>query len=172
MMNCCKAFIAFQISILLAGLASSPLAGQKAGPDSSSLTVEVSLSVKKALIAVGEKEVATITVKNISSQDVPFPTDRDNYRVHIKGEKGEPPLTVRHRHQRGVYLPGDPGDLLGGGVIVAIEPGASQTREFDLSNYYDLGTPGQYTAYMEYQDESGKWLRTNTVHFDIQATAQ
>lgn len=171
-MNRSKIFVVFQMLILLAGFGSPLVEGQKAGPNGGSPAVEVSLAVKQGSIVVGDKEVAVITVKNISSQDVSFPTDRDNYRVHVNGEKGEPPLTVRHRHQRGTYLPGDPGDLLGGGVIVDLAPGVSQSKEFNLAEYYSLDTPGKYRIYMEYRDESGKWLRTNTVQFEIQAAAQ
>lgn len=172
MMNRCKTFVVFQISILLVGFGSSPSSGQKTNPGSRSPKVAVSLSLKKGVIAVGEKEVAVITVKNVSSQDVSFPTSRYNFRVYVDGAKGEPPMTMMHRHQRGIYRPGDAGALADGGVTLAIAPGASQSKEFNLTKYYDLGMPGKYKIYMEYRDESGKWLRTNTVTFEIQAPTQ
>jgi hypothetical protein len=171
-MRHCSAFVVFQILILLAGLVNPTLVGQSAGSGSGSPAIEVSLAVKKSLVIVGEKEVAVITVKNISSKDVSFPTYADNYRVHVKAEKGEPPLTQFHRHQRGVFLPGDNPMPMGGGVTLVILPGASDSKDFDLSNYYDLSTPGKYTIYMEYRDESEKWVRTNTVNFEIVAPPQ
>lgn len=172
MENRCKTAIVFQISLLLIGFGSSPSSGQKISPGSRSPKVSVSLSLTNGVIAVGEKEAAVITVKNVSSQEVSFSTSRYNFRVHVNGGKGEPPMTMMHRHQRGIYHPGDTGALADGGVTLAIAPGASQSKEFDVTKYYDLGMPGKYAIYMEYRDESGEWLRTNTVTFKIQAPTQ
>jgi hypothetical protein len=164
-----KIVVVFQMSILLLKIGIPQLVAQNAGQESRSPAIEVSLAMKKTVYVPGEKQVAVITVKNISSQDVPFPTSLYNYRVYVSGEKGEPPVTLLQRHKRGVFFPGDNGALADGGVTVAISPGTSQSKEFDLADYYNLSAPGKYTAYIEYREESGKWLRTNTVEFENQA---
>jgi hypothetical protein len=171
-MNSRYTFAASLMSIMMIAANSIFLASQTATPASQSNMIAISIAVKKDTFPVGENPMVVFIVRNISSRDVPFPTAQYNYRVHAEGEKGEPPLTMFHRHQRGTYLPGDSGAVRDGGVTLDIAPGTSQSRTFDLSKYYDFSVPGQYTVYIEYLDESGTWLRTNTVHFEIQARAQ
>jgi hypothetical protein len=92
----------------------------------------------------------------------------NDYRVHVEGEKGEPPKTPFHRMIRGEFQPGDR-DLAGSGLIDDIPPGKSLVHKFNLTFLYNLGVPGKYTVYIEVQDKlSGTWLRTNTVQFTIQ----
>ncbi len=71
-----------------------------------------------------------------------------DYRVHLEGEKGEPPKTSFHRRLRGEFQPGER-DLAYGGVIDSISPGASEVSKFDLASFYDLKDPGKYAVYIE-----------------------
>lgn len=158
----------FALSLIGAVTASCiSFASQTAIPANQSSTIYTSLAITNDTVPIGKSPQVIFTVKNISASDVSFPTAQYNYRVHVEGKEGEPPLTKFHRHQRGIYLPGDTGAVREGGVTLDIAPGASQSRTFDLSRYYEFSVPGKYTAYVEYLDESGKWLRTNTVQFEI-----
>jgi len=95
-----------------------------------------------------------------------------DYRIHVEGEKGEPPKTSYHRSIRGEFQPGDK-NLVGGGVIDSVPPGGSEVRKYDLTKFYDLTVSDKFVAYIEVRDESsGTWLRTNTVQFTMQAPAQ
>ena len=59
-----------------------------------------------------------------------------------------------------------------------IAPGSVDSLKFDLSGFYDISKPGDYSVYLEIydpagpKDGSGHWLRTNTAKFEIQAPAQ
>jgi hypothetical protein len=61
---------------------------------------------------------------------------------------------------------------------IPIPPESSAQQTFELTRFYDLGVPGKYTVYMEVYDQSGpldgsgKWLRTNSVQFEIVSAAK
>jgi hypothetical protein len=113
---------------------------------------------------------AIVTVKNIGNRSVPLGTDMRDYRVHVEGEKGEPPKTSFHRSIRGEFQPGDT-PLAFGGPVDDIQPGESYVHKFDLTYFYDLKVSGKYTVYVEVQDElTNIWVRTNTVQFTMQAS--
>lgn len=162
---------ALALSIVwLAAAGSAICAVHAVTPGNQSATVSVSLAMKSDKVRLGASPQVIFTLKNISPQDVSYPLPFPYiYHFHVVREgHGEPPLTMSHRHQRGIWLPGDTADLRGGGVTLLIKPGASRSMTFDLSNYYHLNEPGKYTVYGEYFDESlGKRLRTNTVTFEM-----
>ena len=68
----------------------------------------------------------------------------------------------------GEFLPGE-SELRGGGVTLEIEPGKSDTMDFDLNKYYKLQEAGDYRVYIECDDEAGTWVRSNTVSFELKA---
>ena len=69
-------------------------------------------------------------------------------------------------------LPGE-APLPGAAPSWAIAPGESSSHQYQLSFFFDLSAPGKHTAYMEVVDPSSrKWLRTNTVQFEMEAPAQ
>jgi hypothetical protein len=69
-------------------------------------------------------------------------------------------------------LPGE-APLPGAGASWDIAPGESFSHQYQLSFFFDLSAPGKHTAYMEVVDPSSrKWLRTNTVQFEMEAPAQ
>jgi hypothetical protein len=133
-------------------------------------SIAVSITMKQNPISLGQKPWVILTEKNISNNttygDSSFP-----FRLHVEGEKGQPPMTYYHRQVRGE--PGVPG-LAGGGIegLIGMAPGKSNVKEFDLTVYYDLKISGKYTVYLEVRDESGTWLRTNTVQFEITKPVQ
>ena len=162
----------FWLAISLVGAAFSANSATSAIPQPSgrtdqSATVTISIKVDKKSYFKGEIPIASLIVTNKSSADESFPTAQYNYRIHIDGTGGEPPLTQTHRHMRGIYMPGETNSLRDGGVTLDIPPGKSQSRSFDLGKYYDLSAPGKYKLYIEYLDGTGKWLRTKTLTFEI-----
>jgi hypothetical protein len=94
----------------------------------------------------------------------------DEFLPHVEGEKGEMPRTMYHRQRR--HEPGLPELAAGspmGWVPREVKAGETDIRRLDLTKYYDLSSPGKYSVYVEYPDESGKWQHTNTVQFTMLA---
>jgi hypothetical protein len=152
---------------------STPAANQ---PDSVSLHV----SFPKSSYATGEKPIAVLTIKNISSNEIWFSTENHLYRIHVISKNGDVPKTEFYRHLLGDFRPGESNIGLTGGSVGgrSIAPGAVDSQKYDLSAFYDLSKPGDYSVYLEIydpggpKDGSGHWLRTNTAHFEIEAPAQ
>ncbi|MGA3070285.1 MAG: hypothetical protein ABSD43_08725 [Terracidiphilus sp.] len=147
---------------------------QNATEGAKSTSFSSSISMTQEIYETGQKPRVILTNKNISKKAIILYYDLE-WRMHVEGEKGEPPLTYRHRQLRGE--PGLPALEGGGPSKIPIyppgekqyegtPPGGLDVRQFDLTFLYDL-TPGQYTVYMEVQDTTGIWMRTNTVHFEI-----
>jgi hypothetical protein len=168
---------AMRLAIVAAIAASCVLLnGQDSSPDAKSDLIAVSIAMKRDRVLVGQKPLVILTAKNISKHNL-FPTFYSDYRLHVNGEKGEPPLTYYHRQLR--REPGVPA-LAGGGPprfplniegekpYEGIPSGGSEVENLDLTFLYNL-IPGQYTVYLEVQDKAGAWLRTNTVRFEITA---
>lgn len=120
-----------------------------------------------------------MAIENISSNEVWFSTASNLYRIHVTGKDGDPPKTELHRHILGDFRPGDGPDLMEGPVVGrSIAPGVADAQKYDLTYFYDLSKPGDYSVYLELydltgpKDGSGHWLRTNTTKFEIVAPAQ
>lgn len=155
------------------------LNGQDYSPGAKSDLIAVSIAMKQDRVSAGQAAWVTLTVKNIGEQNI-FSDLAFDHRIRVRGEKGEPPLTQYHRQLRrepgtsalaGGGPPRFPLNIEGEKPYEGIPPGGSDVMQFDLKVYYDL-IPGQYTVYLEAQDKAGVWLRTNTVHFEIQPPAQ
>ena len=133
--------------------------------------MSVSLSPPVSQFTIGQDVMVTLTIKNISNQNIPF---RSNigmphyYHVYVEGANGEVEKTRYHHRLRGEFLPGE-SELRGGGVTLEIEPGKSDTMDFDLNKYYKLQEAGDYRVYIECDDEAGTWVRSNTVSFELKA---
>ena len=153
------------------GAQSAPKANQ---PDS----VSIHITLQKSSYAIGEKPVAVMTINNTGSKDIWFSTASYLYRIHVTSKDGEPPKTEFHRHILGDYRAGDGPGLLSGGVGRDIAAGATDAQKYDLAAFYDLNKSGDYSVYLELydpagpKDGSGRWLRTNTVNFEIKAAGQ
>jgi hypothetical protein len=151
------------------GAQSAPAANQ---PDS----VSIHISLQKSSYASGEKPIAVLAIKNVTSEPIWFSNNRYLERIHVTRKDGEPPKTELYRHMLGDFRPGDGPGLLSGPVVGrSITPGSLDSQKYDLTYFYNLGEPGDYSVYLEIydpagpQDGSGHWLRTNTVNFKIQA---
>ncbi len=150
------------------------LNSQDSSPSAKSDLITVSIKMKQDSVPAGQHPLVLLTMKNISKHNL-FPKFFSDYRLHVEGESGEPPLTYRHRQLR--REPGLP-QLDGGGppsypvnepgkkTYEGIPPDGMDVENIDLTVLYDL-VPGQYTVYLDVRDQAGVWLRTNTVHFEI-----
>lgn len=154
------------------GAQSPPVANQR---DS----VSIHITLQKSSYFIGEKPIAVMTIKNNSSKEIWFSTNPYLQRIHITSKDSEPRKTQLHRHLLGDFRPGDGPGLLSGGVSGRdIAAGAVDAQKYDLAAYYDLSKPGDYSVYLEIYDPagpkngSGRWLRTNTAHFEVQAPTQ
>ena len=165
------------IMISLFGIGAAVLYGQNrsalkrsATVAKQSATLGLSLTVPKGQVPMGQIPWVSLTVKNLSNADILFP---DEERVHVEGEKGEPPTTLRQRQLTHTLQAGEQ-TLMGGGYEPTIEQGTSFTRKYDLTKLYDFSKPGKYVIYIEVLDESasknnaGVWVRSNTVQLEIQ----
>ncbi len=124
--------------------------------------------MKQSLVPVGQPIVLDIAVKNVSNESY----YGDDFLPHIEGEKGELTRTEYHRRRRR-HEPGMPElAVMGPPPDREIKAGKTGYRGLPLGAYYDLSAPGKYSVYVEYRYENGKWQRTNTVQFTVQAPAR
>jgi hypothetical protein len=156
-----------------------PLRAQSAAAASQTDSVSIHVSLQKSSYAVGEKPIAVLAIENTGSQAIWFSDKPPLERIHVTRQDGEPPKTELHRHLLGDFRPGDGPALLWGPVVGrSIAPGSLYSQKWDLTGYYELGTPGDYSVYIEIydpqgpEDGSGHWLRTNTAKFEIHAPTQ
>ncbi len=137
----------------------NPAAGTKP------VSVAVSIELKQESFRAGEKPWVILSEKNVSSQMI-FEGNDFKYRIYVEGPAGPPHKTDYYRQ-----ILGEPGmpPLMGGGALPldGTAPGKSIVKNFDLTAYYDLSVVGKYSVYLEVRDESGQWLRSNTVQFEI-----
>jgi hypothetical protein len=156
-----------------------PSQAQTTPPASRSDSVTIHLSLPKGSYAIGENPIVVMAVQNISSNEVCFSTDPYLRQIHVAGKNGEPPKTEFHRRLTGEFHPGDGPELMPGPVDCRpIAPGSVDSLKYDLTRFYDLSKPGDYSVYLEIydpagpKDGSGRWLRTNTVKFKMEAPTQ
>jgi hypothetical protein len=152
--------------------------GAQSAPANQPDSIWSHISLQKSSYAIGEKPIAVMTIKNISSNKIWFSTASYLYRIHVTSKDGEPPKTELHRHILGDFRPGDGPGLRSDSVGRDIAPGAVDAQKYDLAAFYDLSKPGDYSVYLEIydpagpKDGSGHWLRTNTSDFKIEAPVQ
>ncbi len=127
-------------------------------PSSHSPSIAVSVAMEGDRVPVGQKPRAILTVRNIGSNNWVEVGNPENYRVHVDDKSGELP-----RRALEVTGPAFDDDL---------PPGMSRTMKWELSSFYNLSAPGDYSVYFEVQEEPGVWLRTDIVQFEMLAGAQ
>jgi len=171
------------LALFVAGtvaIASVPiqLGAQSAPAANRADSVSIDISLQKSSYFIGEKPIAVMTIKNISSNAICFSTASHLYRVHVIRKESEPPKTELHRHILGDFRSGDGPGLRSDSICRDIAPGSMDAQKYDLAAYYDLSKPGDYSVHLEIydpagpQDGSGHWLRTNTVKFKVLAPTQ
>jgi hypothetical protein len=107
------------------GAQSAPAANQ---PDS----VWIHISLQKSSYAIGEKPIAVLAIKDVSSEPIWFSNNRYLERIHVTRKDGEPPKTELYRHILGDFRPGDGPGLLSGPVVGrSIAPGSLDSQKYD-----------------------------------------
>jgi|SRR5580698_1896038 hypothetical protein len=156
------------ISIIAITVACISSQAQTTSKSAGSPMFTVSIAVKQPEMSVGQATWVTIYVKLLADNA----SYNDDFLPHVEGANGEPSKTIYHRQRR--HEPGLP-ELSHDRMATfphEVKAGDTDIRKLDLTKYYDLGTPGKYSVYVEYLDESGKWQRTNIISFTLQAAAQ
>jgi hypothetical protein len=161
--------LAFIAMIVTSGIS---IGTQTAAPAPKQNSIAVGLKMKEQEVPIGQSPWAILSVKNLTDEEIEI--HNYMYRVHVEGEKGEPPTTLVQRQMTGRLKRGDPaGADWTEHVLWSIAPDRSDDLKFQLDYLYDLSAPGEYTVYAEVMDPyRQKWLRTNTAHFKVKAPIQ
>jgi hypothetical protein len=131
---------------------------------SKSATIELSIAVPVKQIPLGQEPWVHLTVTNLSSEEIAYPTDR----VYVEGPNGEPPTTHVQRAMTNRLNPGESQIRPTGSqphIAPKKWPGNSFTMKYDLSYFYDFKEPGKYTVYIEVVDMAGHGTKTNPAHW-------
>jgi hypothetical protein len=156
------AFIAMIVTSSISIGAQSTASGPKQN------SISISLKMKEQQVPIGQSPWAILSVKNLTDESIII--HNYMYRVHVEGDKGEPPTTLVQRAMTGRYKPGDEPLRADENAAWYIAPETSDENKIQLAYLYDLSAPGEYSVYAEVMDPSSqKWLRTNTVKFTVQA---
>lgn len=115
--------------------------------------ITASTAMESDRVAVGQNPRALLTITDVGNRSWVGFGNPENYLVHVEGKYGELP-----KRDLKVSSPGIRDDL---------PPGMSRTMKCELSSFYNLSVPGEYTVYFEVQEEPGVWLRTNTANFAV-----
>jgi hypothetical protein len=136
----------------------------------------VSIYLPQKQIPAGQKPWVVVTVELLGGNvTITFP----EIRVHVVGERGEPPTTLLQRQLTHMLRPGErelrSGDFQRGIGPTLSEDGPkySDDEKYDLSLLYDLNKPGKYTVYIEALDPTASkrnevWVRSQALQFEIQ----
>ncbi|MGD0941336.1 MAG: hypothetical protein ABR905_16675 [Terracidiphilus sp.] len=166
-----NAFHRFKIRLAAAvviAASSAALGAQTVAPASQTDSITVSISLDKDHFPVGQSPLVPVTMINRTDRDLYL--NGNWYRVHIEGENGEPTTTLRQRMTTDKLLPGEARLREDEDAEKFIPAGKSRIQKFEVEYFYDLSAPGKYRVYVDIKDPlSGKWLRTNTAQFEIQA---
>jgi hypothetical protein len=102
-------------------------------------SVSIHVSLSKSSYTIGEKPIAVLAIKNISSKTIWFSNNPYLERVHVAMKDGESPKTELHPHLLGDFRPGD-GPVLDSGPVAGrdIAPGTLDSQKYDLTYFYDL----------------------------------
>jgi hypothetical protein len=143
-------------------------------PTNRSGSMVLNFRLDKDRLPVGQSPVAILIVDNLT--DGYLKINDGGYRIHVDWKGGEAPTSMWQRCRKGAPHPGDtcPPVTITLNVDVAgpwlIFSGMSDFRKIQLGYLYDLSAPGVYSVYAEVLDSSSqRWLRTQTIQFEIQA---
>lgn len=175
-----RVLVTFVAAIMATAAGPIPLGAQSASGANQPDSISIHISLQENSYAVKDKPIMVLAIRNVSSSDVWFSTEHHLCRIYLTSKTGDLPKTEFYRHLLGDRRPGESSiGLLGGSVISRrIASGAVDSQKCDLSAYYDLSTPGDYSVCLEIYDPagpsdgSGHRLRTNTAKFEIQAPTQ
>jgi hypothetical protein len=147
------------------------LGGQTVAPVSQADSITVSMTLDKDHFPIGQSPLVSLRLNNQTDRDLHLHGNR--LQLHIEGENGEPPTTLRQRMDTGKLLPGEARMREDEYSPEIIPAGGSETLTIYVKYLYDLSALGKYTVYVDVKDPlSGKWIRTKTLQFEIVAPTQ
>jgi hypothetical protein len=136
-------------------------------------SISIHIALQKKIYAVGENPIAILSIKNLTTKEIFLSNASYLYRIHMMSNNVEPLKTELHRHLLGDFRSGDGPGVRADSVGRSITVGSVDEQKYDLSKYYVLTKPGNYSVYFEMydpagpKDQSGHWLRTNSITFRL-----
>jgi hypothetical protein len=132
--------------------------------------VGATIKMRQPSLSLSEAPTIQIELKNDRYTDY----EGDDFSPHVTRGSAEAAKTAYYRErlhesgarQYGVWegpMPEFPSTRRDNGVRAH----QLSTWEIDLRNFYKFDTPGRYSVYIEFPDDSGKPLRSNTIEFEI-----
>jgi hypothetical protein len=156
------------VAVLVVLTSGIRLSAQLGASTSQADSIAVSIALDKDHFPVGQSPLVILKMNNLTDQDLYL--HGDWLQLHIEGENGEPPTTLRQRMATGKLLPGEARLRDDEYSQEVISSGGSRTQTIYAKYLYDLSVLGRYTVYVDVKDPlSGRWLRTKTEKFEIQA---
>ncbi len=162
---------AFWVATLIVAATSISMNAQTATTEatpsvtSKTATMSVSIAVPIEHIPMGQKPWVSLTVTNLSSQEVVYPYDR----IYVEGPHGEPATTLVQRSITNRLKPGE-SQLPISGFEPSIAPGSPLTMKYDLSGYYEFKEPGKYTVHIDVFDAlAHSFVRSPVATFEVLA---
>ncbi len=170
-MNTFQRFFLRFVAVVMVATSGVCIGAQTVASASQTDSITVSMTLDKDHLPVGQSPWVLLTFNNRTDRDLYL--NGNWFQLHIAGENGEPPTMLRQRMATGKLLPGEAPLREDENAEKVISARKSRIEKIDVSYYYDLSAPGKYKVYMDIRDPmSGKWLRTNTAEFEIQASTQ
>jgi hypothetical protein len=166
----CITALAFAIITLITAKAGHAQM-QSAPEHSQSASIVVSVGMDKDHVPVGQSPFAVLTIENHGDGDIVVHDTM--VRLYVEDEKGERPTTIAQRTITGKFRPDDQPLRTDEMSEWRILPGDISQHRYEVSHFYDIGSPGSYKLCIEVSDPSShKWLRTKAVQFEIQRKSQ
>jgi len=133
-------------------------------------SVHATINMKQSAISLQQAPTIQIDVQNDRYTDYAG----DDFFPHVERNSAEAEKTMYYRErlhepgtrQYGIFEGPKPDFPNTRGEIV-IRAHESSTWEIDLRNFYKFDTSGKYSVYVEFPDDSGKPLRSNSIEFEI-----
>ncbi len=138
----------------------------RAGPPSVSATIKM----RQPPLSVAEASTIQIEVKNDRWTDY----EGDDLFPHVERDSEEIAKTTYYRerlHEPGTrqygFMEGPRPDFPSMRGENGVRAHQSSAWEIDLLNFYKFDAPGKYSIYVEFPDDSGRLMRSNTIKFEI-----
>jgi hypothetical protein len=159
-------FLLCIIAIVVITFGSKCLVAQTAELARKTDSLTLSIALDKNQFMVGQSP--SVIVKMYNHTESVLYLHGNWFQVHIEGENGEPPTTLRQRDSTGKLLPGESPMRMDETAVMPIFVDEPRTQTFIVKYFYDLSASGKYSVYVEIKDPlTNKWLRTDTVYFEV-----
>jgi hypothetical protein len=145
--------LAILIVLAVGGLAQQPGSAQAGNP-----TISLSISSAQDTVKSGSPITVKVAITNVSGHRIGFPWLSDagwNFELIVRDSHGNPvsPASRNARRKDGRL---DVKIRTGEGVAHYLQPGESETHEFNVSDLKNLAQPGEYTIQVQRADPETK----------------